>query len=584
MTTKRAQSQGKWKLWLLTLTPFRIVLLYAAVGCLWIAFSDAALTALVSDVNLITMISMVKGWLYVTVTAAMLFLLIRRGEASLRASEEKFRMLAETVAAAIFIYKDSTFLYVNSAGRRLTGYTEDELLRMNFQDVVHPDHRDLVRERGAARLWGESLPPRYEFKILTKGGEERWVDFTSGVIEFEGSLAGLGTAYDVTEHKKLEAQLRQSQKIEAVGLLAGGVAHDFNNILTAIIGYGNLVKMKLSEGDKLRSHVDQILASADRAAHLTHGLLAFSRKQILVPRPVDANEIIHNVGKLLARLIGEDVELKLSLCHSGVTVLADSGQIEQVLMNLATNARDAMPHGGVLAITTERSLMDEAFIAMHGYGKVGAYALITVSDTGAGMDQRTQDRIFEPFFTTKELGKGTGLGLSIVYGIIKQHDGFIAVYSEPGQGTSFKICLPLLTSAANERPRTAQPEAVKGGSETVLVAEDNDLVRDLTVSVLTEAGYSVITAADGEEAIRTFEANQDHVRLLLLDAIMPRKNGREVYEAICRIRPGVKTLFMSGYAADILEKELIPDQGVSFISKPVSPAALLKKIRETLDN
>ncbi len=584
MTTKRAQSQSKWKLWLLTLTPFRIVLLYAAVGCLWIAFSDAALTALVSDVNLITMISMVKGWLYVTVTAAMLFLLIRSGEASLRASEEKFRMLAETVAAAIFIYKDSTFLYVNSAGRRLTGYTEDELLRMNFRDVVHPDHRDLVRERGAARLRGESLPPRYEFKILTKGGEERWVDFTSGVIEFEGSLAGLGTAYDVTEHKKLEAQLRQSQKIEAVGLLAGGVAHDFNNILTAIIGYGNLVKMKLSEGDKLRSHVDQILASADRAAHLTHGLLAFSRKQILVPRPVDANEIIHNVGKLLARLIGEDVELKLSLCHSGATVLADSGQIEQVLMNLATNARDAMPHGGVLAITTERALMDEAFIAMHGYGKAGAYALITVSDTGAGMDQRTQDRIFEPFFTTKELGKGTGLGLSIVYGIIKQHDGFIAVYSEPGQGTSFKICLPLLTFAANERPRTAQPEAVKGGSETVLVAEDNDLVRDLTVSVLTEAGYSVITAADGEEAIRTFEANQDHVRLLLLDAIMPRKNGREVYEAICRIRPGVKTLFMSGYAADILEKELIPDQGVSFISKPVSPAELLKKIRETLDS
>ena len=309
----------------------------------------------------------------------------------------KFRMLADTAAAAIFIYRDATFLSVNATSQKLTGYSQEELLRMNFWDVVHPDDRAMVRQRAVARLSGDDVVMRFEFKIVTKLGEERWVDFTSGIIEFEGRRAVLGTAYDVTERKKLEDQLRQSQKIEAVGQLAGGVAHDFNNILTAIIGYGHIIKMKLPEHDPLRSYVDQILTSADRAANLTSGLLAFSRKQVIQPHPVNIDEIITRVGRLLTRLIGEDIELNLKLGCGETAILADPGQIELVLMNLATNARDAMPDGGALTITTGRVELDQDFIDTYGFGVAGSYVLITATDTGGGMDQKTQDRIFEPF-------------------------------------------------------------------------------------------------------------------------------------------------------------------------------------------
>ncbi len=582
MTRDLRKKRKDWKPFLLKLTPARIALLYAAAGCLWIAFSDTALTALVHDVNMITLIAMMKGWLYVAATAVILYLLIRRAEATLRESEKKFRMLADTAAAAIFIYRDTGFCYVNSQSQRLTGYTQEELLRMHFWDVVHPDYRDMIRVRGTARLQGGDIPPRYEFKIVTKGGEERWVDFTSGTIEFEGRPSALGTAYDITGRRNLEAQLLQSQKMEAIGLLAGGVAHDFNNILTAIIGYGDLVKSKIT-ADDLRSYVDQILQSADRAARLTHGLLAFSRKQVLDPKPVDINEIIVNVGKLLARLIGEDIDLKLVLSPEGMTILADSGQIEQVLMNLATNARDAMPHGGSLTIATKRMKIDAAFIKQHGYGSPGEYAVVAVADTGAGMERKTQDRMFEPFFTTKETGKGTGLGLSIVYGIIKQHDGFISAASEPGKGSSFSIFLRLLPSCEREDQAQLPDEAAWGGSETVLLAEDDETVRNLTKTVLAEAGYTVITAADGEEALAKFSGDKDRINLLLLDVIMPRKNGREVYEEALRIRPGIKTLFISGYAGDVFNKDVSPDAGLNFISKPAPPMELLKKIRETLD-
>jgi PAS domain S-box-containing protein len=583
MTSNLRKIRKEWKPFLLQLTPARIALLYAAAGCLWIAFSDTVLSAFVHDVNMITLISLIKGWLYVAVTAVILYLLIRRAEATLRESEKKFRMLADTAAAAIFIYRDSGFLYVNSQSQRLTGYTQEELLRMNFWDVVHPDHRDMVRERGTARLQGGYVPPQYEFKIITKGGKERWVDFTSGTIEFEGRPAALGTAYDITERRNLEEQLLQSQKMEAIGLLAGGVAHDFNNILTAIIGYGNLVKQKIS-ADDVRHHVDQILKSADRAARLTHGLLAFSRKQVLDPKPVDINEIIVNVGKLLVRLIGEDIDLKLVLSPECMTVLADSGQIEQVLMNLATNARDAMPRGGSLTIATKRMEIDDAFIKLYGYGSPGEYAVVTVADTGEGMERKRLDRIFDPFFTTKETGKGTGLGLAIVYGIIKQHDGFISVASEPGKGSSFSVSLRLLRPRECEDEAHLPDEAPRGGSETVLLAEDDESVRTLTKTVLAEAGYTVITASEGEEALAKFSNDKDRITLLLLDVIMPKKNGREVREEALRMRPGIKTLFISGYAGDVFRKDAGPDAGLNFIAKPVSPTELLRKIRETLDD
>jgi PAS domain S-box-containing protein len=388
---------------------------------------------------------------------------------------------------------------------------------------------------------------------------------------------------DITEKKKLEEQLRHAQKMEAVGTLAGGVAHDFNNILTAIIGYGSLLQMKMDENDPLRSNVDSILASTERAANLTQSLLAFSRKQILAPKLADMNTIVRRVEKLLARLIGEDVEIQPDLHGGPLTIKADTGQIEQVLINLATNARDAMPQGGRLTLETTSVELDNEYAKEHGYGKPGRYALLTVTDTGSGMDKKTVERIFEPFFTTKAAGKGTGLGLAIVYGIVKQHGGYINVYSESGMGSVFRVYLPLVTASV-EAAKTSESPAPQGGTETILVAEDDASVRNLTKSVLQGFGYTVIEASDGEEAIHKFMQCKEAIQLLILDVIMPKKNGREAYDEIRKINPAIKTLFTSGYTAEIIHRKGILENGANFLSKPASPRELLNKIKEILDS
>ncbi len=387
---------------------------------------------------------------------------------------------------------------------------------------------------------------------------------------------------ETAEKKKLEEMLLHSQKMEAIGQLAGGIAHDFNNMLSAIIGFGGLINMNMSDDDPNRTYLKEILAAGERASHLTQGLLTFSRKQIINPKPVSLNEIIRSIEKLLRRIIREDIELKTILADRDLTVMADPGQIEQVLINLTTNARDAMPHGGILTISTELIRLDNEFIKTHGYGETGQYALISVSDTGMGMDEKTKERIFEPFFTTKELGKGTGLGLAIVYGIIKQHNGYINCYSEPCKGTTFRIYMPLISPEFEKIQPTAVPE-LKGGSETVLVAEDDAVIRKLTRSVLERFGYKVIEAFDGEDAIRKFMDNKDKIHILLFDVIMPKKNGKEAYEEIKKIRPDIKSIFISGYTADIIHEKGILDEGMNFISKPVSPKDILRKVREVLD-
>jgi CheY-like chemotaxis protein/two-component sensor histidine kinase len=320
---------------------------------------------------------------------------------------------------------------------------------------------------------------------------------------------------------------------------------------------------------------------SDRAANLTQGLLALSRKQIINLRPLNINETIRNVEGLLLRIIGEDIELKTLLTDRKVTIMADAGQLEQVLLNLATNARDAMPDGGQLTIETEVMQLDCEFRRTHGFGKPGTYVLISESDTGEGMDDKTKEKMFEPFFTTKEVGKGTGLGLSIVYGIVKQHDGYINVYSERGRGTTFKIYLPLIKAEPDgEKMETvSSPEK---GEETLLFAEDDNEVRAFTREVLVEYGYAVIEASDGEDAIKKFEENGDKIQLLLLDVIMPKKNGKEVYEEIKKVKPDVKVLFMSGYTADVIHKKGIVEEGLDLILKPVSPTVLLNKIRAML--
>jgi hypothetical protein len=400
-------------------------------------------------------------------------------------------------------------------------------------------------------------------------------------------LAGVMVFPDITEHKqaeqekeKLQTQLNQSQKMEAIGILAGGIAHDFNNILTALMGYGTLLRTKMNEKDPLHVYIDQILSASQKAASLIHGLLAFSRQQPITLNPTRINSIVKNTEKLLSRVISEDIVLKTVFAHDDVTIMADETQIDQILFNLVTNARDAMPSGGTITIETGLAELGDEFRCFHGYGDPGMYGRLSISDTGTGMDEATKKRIFDPFFTTKEVGKGTGLGLSTVYGIVKQHNGFITVYSEPGIGTTFHIYFPAVQMIIEDRKQG--PSLPKGGKETVLVAEDNEAVRELMRDVLIEHGYTIIEAIDGTDTIEKFK-KADSVDLLILDSIMPGKNGREVYNEIKQIRPDIKVLFTSGYTRDVVLNKGIGDKKFAFISKPMSPNALLAKVRKVLD-
>ncbi|MBI5674550.1 MAG: response regulator [Nitrospirae bacterium] len=387
--------------------------------------------------------------------------------------------------------------------------------------------------------------------------------------------------YLLTEQRRLEEQLRHAQKMEAIGQLAGGVAHDFNNILTAVMGYGHLLQMKLKGDDPLKHNVDQILTVTKRGADLTRNLLAFSRKQAIELKPVNINKIIETSVKLLPGLIGERIELKTILADENLTMLADSFQIEQVILNLASNARDAMPEGGALTIATESMEMDRKYISVHGYGNPGAYVLLSFTDTGTGMDEETKKKIFDPFFTTKKAGEGTGLGLAMIYGILKQHNGYITVDSEEGKGTTFRIYFPLVDG--KEEDEVAEASAPAGGKETILIAEDDAAVREPLKAALEIFGYDVIETVDGEDAVAKFKENKERIKLLLFDVIMPKMNGKEAYEEIKLIRPEIKVIFTSGYTANTFQAKEIVKKELTFISKPVSPNNLLRKIREVLD-
>jgi PAS domain S-box-containing protein len=512
----------------------------------------------------------------------------KQTEDALRESEEKYHSLMDNASDAILLADmDGNLLEVNKKAGELLGYTKDELMTMSYS-MIHPPE-ELER---TAEAFKEIILKGFTYLrdgiVLRKDGKTVPVDITGSLIAYGNKLVVQGIFRDITDRKhaeqekiKIEEQLFQAQKMEVVGQLAGGVAHDFNNILTAMIGYGHLLKMKLKEDDPLRIYPDHILSLSNKAANLTKSLLAFSRKQIIDPRPVDINEIIRSIDHMLSRIIGEDIRLQAILSEQDLIVMADPGQIEQVLMNLATNARDAMPKGGFLNIRTETISFDHLLIKEHGFGKEGGYALISVTDTGVGMDRETREKIFEPFFTTKEIGKGTGLGLAMVYGIIKQHEGYINVYSEPGRGTTFRIYLPLIQAQAEEiKPEVIQ--SVERGTETVLLAEDETGVREFTKKMFEEYGYKVITAADGQEAIDAFKANKDRIQLVLLDVVMPNKSGREAYDEIKQIRPDIKVLFMSGYPANSIYKNEIVEKGFAYIEKPVSPTKLLRRIREVL--
>ncbi len=513
----------------------------------------------------------------------------KRAEQALQESEERWQFAIEGNNDGVWDRNVQTGeVFFSVKWKEMLGFAEDEIGNSidEWTKLVHPEDLSRVKDELDRHLDGNSPGYSVEYRIRCKDYSYKWVLARGKVISRteEGKpLRFIGTHTDITDRKILEAQLYQAQKMEAIGQLAGGVAHDFNNILTAIIGYSHLAQMKISEDDPIRNYIVQIYAAAERAAELTQGLLAFSRKQVMVPKVINLNNTITNLEKLLHRLISENIDLCLDTFAGRLKVMADNGKIEQVIVNLVTNAGDAMPDGGTLTIATFPANIDGEFINRYGYGKPGTYACISVSDTGCGMDEKTSRRIFEPFFTTKEVGKGTGLGLSIAYGIVKQHYGYIIVDSTPGRGTRFVIYLPLVRSDNGD---SAEEDLIPivGGNETILLAEDDQAVRDLHRKLLENAGYIVITAADGEEAVQIFSSHERDIDLLIFDIIMPRLSGRDAYSIIGKQKNNVKVLFLSGYPVGDIKDGRITADMKNVLAKPSPPRELLRRIREELDN
>ena len=451
------------------------------------------------------------------------------------------------------------------------------------QDVFYGHRREILesKQRVTCRI-----------RMLRRDTDPLWAEMDSIPVEAgdESDTQSRTVISDITELKrveeeraKLEEQLRQSQKMEAIGTLAGGIAHDFNNILHGIMGYADVAKMGLSPSDRVYQDIEHILKGAARAAELTSQLLAFSRRQMIKPTDLDLNNVIMGISEMLHRVIGEHVELDLKLGADSRTIYADSGTLGQVLLNLCVNARDAMPGGGQITITTEHVVLDDAVREAHPWASPGDYVLLSVSDTGVGMPPDVMKRVFEPFFTTKEMGKGTGLGLSMVYGIVKQHEGLIHCHSEPGKGACFKIYLPSVERIVEAKKTADDTPAPVGGTETILLAEDEEMVRDIAVLTLERSGYRVLAAKDGEEALRLFEEHRNDTEFALLDVMMPKVGGREVYETIRAHKPDLPVLFSSGYSKDAIHMGFVVEEGLETIQKPYSPSALLQKIREMLN-
>lgn len=505
-------------------------------------------------------------------------------EEALRKSAERFRSIVEWNFDAIHLLDtEGRFTYSSSSVERITGYKPDDITGKHFNYFIAKT--DIPKASKAFYdMRNGKIMVMVELEAKKKDGTPFTIEANGSPIFKDGQITDIQVVYrDITEKKMLAEQLRQSQKMEAIGQLAGGIAHDFNNILTAIIGYGSLLLKKNPNDNLIKEYAGEIITSSNRAAALTRDLLTFSRKHTINPQPALLSELIKTVVRLLARVLGEHIELKVKIADENLIVKMDVPQLEHVFLNLATNARDAMPKGGKLTIDVSQVNLDKEFIGAHHYGIKGQYALITFTDTGIGMDKNIQSRIFEPFFTTKSVGKGTGLGLSMVYGAIKQHKGYINVYSEPRHGTVFKIYLPLSEDVTlDKKMELAEVAAPKGNGETILLAEDNPDTRKTIKAVLEEYNYKVIEAVDGGEAINKFMEKKDKIDLLILDTIMPKVSGKQVYEGIKNIDPTIKAIFISGYTADMIKAEDLLETGFELLSKPIMPDKLLIKIREVL--
>lgn len=517
----------------------------------------------------------------------------KRSEQALIESERRYRELFQNAPAGIFqTTSDGHVIRVNQRMAEILGCDSVKECLRHYRELAEKlyskpkDREDFLRH-----LQCDGEVQAFELEALRIDGESVWLSVSAKLREWrnDGNFLIEGFVTDITQRRReqqarlyLEEQLRQSQKMEAIGQLAGGVAHDFNNILQASLGYAKLASMRVKADDALKGYIDQIVHGSLSAANLTRQLLAFSRRQVMRPAALDLNKVIEDLLRMLYRVIGEHIHIEFIPAHELASIKADRGMMEQIVMNLCVNARDAMSDGGALTLETENLVIDGDYCATHPWASPGRYVLLSVSDTGCGIEAEVLKHIFEPFFTTKGEGKGTGLGLATVYGVIKQHDGMVQAYSEPGKGSTFKVYLPVSERRAEVvGPKIEGP--VAGGDETILMAEDNDSVCDLAQQVLELGGYTVILARNGEEAVALFEAHCDAIDMLLFDVVMPQMGGREAYERIQAIRPEVPVLFSSGYSENAVHTNFVLHEGVKLLQKPYSPNTLLRAVRETLD-
>ena len=509
----------------------------------------------------------------------------KRFEAAMRESEAQYKLLFDANPNPMWVYDLETlaFLAVNDAATRSYGYSRDEFLGMTIRDIRPAE--DVPRLDTWLKSGSNSAGERATWRHRTRDGSLLDVEIVGSPLMFRDRPAELILAHDVTARKRLEEQFRHAQKMEAVGRLAGGVAHDFNNLLTAILGHSELLLGDMTPADPRRDDLTEIVQAAERAAALTRQLLTFSRHQVLEPRVLDLNAIITQLSKMLHRLLGEDIDLSLALAPDLGNIKADPGQIEQVLVNLAVNSRDAMPDGGKLTIETWEQEVDQDQAHADQPIRPGRYVMMGVTDDGIGMDEETRRRLFEPFFTTKEAGKGTGLGLSTVYGIVTQSRGYVWVYSEAGRGTTFKIYLPRVDDAAVAvEPSSAAPEmTTSSGTETILLVEDDPAVRKLAAEVLERQGYHVLVTGSAAEARAALAQHAEPLHLLITDIVMPGLRGPDLAEIVRAERPGCKVLYMSGYAPEAVVRHGSIQPGRTFIGKPFSPAVFVRKVRAVLD-